>query len=62
MLRVGMSLLNRVKSAVGMNSEAQTYSYQCTVCQTTFESTDPNVGAVACTACGSADVSAVEEA
>jgi len=57
-----MSLVNRIRSAVGMDSEDETYTYQCTVCQTTFESTDPNVGAVACTSCGSADVSAVEGA
>ena len=57
-----MSLVNRIRSAVGMDREAETYTYQCTVCQTTFESTDPNVGAVACTSCGSADVSAVEGA
>lgn len=55
-----MSLIDKLKGAVGMDGEEELHKYQCTVCQSTFESADPDPGTVACTACGSADVSVVE--
>jgi len=56
-----MSLINKFKSAVGMGgNEEKTHTYRCMVCQSTFETQEPDPGVVACTSCGSADVSQVE--
>jgi putative FmdB family regulatory protein len=49
-----MGLLDRLKTLwPGETQQEQpTYRYQCTVCQATFETPEPNADAVGCEQCG----------
>ena len=49
-----MGILSKLFGTGGGNAE--TFDYKCKTCLSTFEHADPNVGAVACEACGSMDV------
>ncbi|WP_254536935.1 hypothetical protein [Halomarina litorea] len=50
-----MSILERVKSAVGAGSETE-FTYNCRDCDATFESTESHMGEVACPYCESRDI------
>lgn len=54
-----MGVIQKLKATFGGGPE-ETYTYQCQTCHTTFESTESEVGAVACDGCGSPDVEPVE--
>lgn len=51
-----MSLVNNVKTVLFGNTPEQHTQYRCTVCQATFDSTEPTAETAACEHCGSNNV------
>lgn len=57
MLVATMKLLQRLKTIFGTdNPQKQMHEYYCTICHTTFKSTQTDVNAAACHSCGSTKV------
>lgn len=50
-----MSILERVKSAVGAGSETE-FAYNCRECDATFDSAESHMGEVSCPYCESTNV------
>lgn len=49
-------LVDRIKNAFTDSGETETYTYECTGCETRFESAKRNVGEVRCPECGASKV------
>lgn len=54
-----MGIIQQLKETLFGSADDQQYSYQCNVCQATFESNEAHMGKVACEQCGANDVQAL---